>query len=248
MSTLGVFDSGLGGLTVVKEIKKQFPDCSIIYLGDTARVPYGPRGKEVITQFALESVRFLEQCEVDAIVIACNTVSALAADEIKKRVHIPVYEMILPAVAEAKQATRNKKIGVIGTRATIGSHAYKTHLEGYEVTEQACPLFVPFVEEGEFEGKIIELLAERYLGFVKEKEIDTLILGCTHYPLLAEVIQKIVGPKVTLIHCGEAVVKELQVSAGKKADQFFITDLTSRYQELGSMILGKKVTIERAII
>lgn len=248
MSTFGVFDSGLGGLTVVREIKKQFPHSAIVYLGDTARVPYGPRGKDVITQFAQESVQFLEQFAIDAMVIACNTVSALAADDIKKQTKVPVYEMILPAAAEAKQRTRNGKIGVIGTRATIDAHAYRLHLDEYEVFEQACPLFVPFVEEGELQGELIEQLARRYLTFVQEKEIDTLILGCTHYPVIADIIQKVIGPDVVLVHCGKAVVKEMHATSSDQKDRFFVTDLTPRYEKLSNVILGTKVTLERAMI
>ncbi len=248
MALLGVFDSGLGGLTVVKEIKKQFPDCSIVYLGDTARVPYGPRGKEVIEQFAKECVHFLNQFSPDAIVIACNTVSALAADVVRDVANVPVYEMIAPAVRAAQTATKKNKIGVIGTRGTIASHAYKERLAGYEVFEQACPLFVPFVEEGEITGELIEALATRYLAFVKEQGIDTLILGCTHYPLLIDVIRSIVGKEVTLINCGEALVQDIQIKPGTQEDRFFVTDVTPRYAELAEMILGKKVTIEKAIL
>lgn len=246
MSTLGIFDSGLGGLTVVDDIKKSFPNCSVVYLGDTARVPYGPRGKEVITQFALEDVAFLKKFPIDAVVIACNTVSAVAADAIREAVNVPVYEMIAPAARRAREKTRNGRIGIIGTRATIASHAYKKQLEGCEVFEQACPLFVPFVEEGELKSAALRLLAEEYLRPLKDAHVDTLILGCTHYPLLRSMIEEIMGNDVAIISCGEAVVEEIVgLSAGEQDDRFFVTDITPRYEELAQMILGRKIMIEQ---
>lgn len=249
MSTLGVFDSGLGGLTVVQDIKKRFPKCSVVYLGDTARVPYGPRGNEVITEFALQDVDFLQKFPVDAIVIACNTVSAVAADTIRKAVNVPVYEMIVPAAKRAREKTRNKRIGVIGTRATVASHAYTQQLKGFEVFEQACPLFVPFVEEGELESEALVLLARAYLRPLQDAGIDTLILGCTHYPLLRNVIELIMGDGVALITCGEAVAEELSsLSDGGEKDRYFVTDLTPRYDALARKIMGENIHLEKCVL
>jgi glutamate racemase len=248
MAYLGVFDSGLGGLTVVQEIKKRFPHASVVYLGDTARVPYGPRGSEVITEFALQDVAFLSQFSLDAIVIACNTVSAVAADAIRNKVQVPVYEMISPAAQAAREATKNGRIGVIGTRATIGSHAYRKQLNDVEVIEQACPLFVPFVEEGDLGSKALTLLARDYLRPLQEGGIDTLILGCTHYPLLSSVITGIMGREVKLITCGEAVAKELTNAPEGEQDKYFVTDLTQRNEVLAKKMLGADIHLEKCTL
>jgi len=248
VTTFGVFDSGIGGLTVVKEIKKKNPGCSVVYLGDTARVPYGPRGREVILRFSQECIKFLQKFEIDALVIACNTVSALAAEEIKKDLQIPVYEMLHPAVSAAKKRTKNNKIAVIGTHATISSHAYRRLLTGCNVFEQVCPLFVPCIEEGEVSGEIIELLAKKYLSFVKDEECDTLILGCTHYPIIKDVIKKIVGEHVELIHCGEALAEVLEGDHDEKEDVYFLTDVMPKSENLAQSILEQKITFKKAIL
>lgn len=248
MAVLGVFDSGLGGLTVVKDIKARFPGASVVYLGDTARVPYGPRGNEVITQFAREDVKFLSQFPLDALVVACNTVSAVAIDAVRKSVNVPVYEMIGPAARAASAATKNGHIGVIGTRATIASHAYKDRIKNFTVHEQACPLFVPFVEEGEGESEALILLAKAYLQSLKTAQVDTLILGCTHYPLLEKVIAKIMGPEVTLITCGAAVAEELKDVPAGGEDRYFVTDVTPRNEALAQKILGAHICLEKAVL
>lgn len=243
---IGVFDSGLGGLTVVREIKKKFPGQQIIYLGDTARVPYGTRSKEIVTQFAMEDLKFLLKFDPKAIIIACNTVSALAAKEVRKSAgKIPVWDVIGPGVTGATKATKNKRIGVIGTRGTIRSQAYQRALNGMEVFAQACPLFVPFVEEGEVAGDLIEDLAAKYLKFVKENGVDTLILGCTHYPVIYKVIKKTVGEKVVLINTGEELAKEIKIIGGQKKanDMFFATDLTEKSLEMAKKILETDVKI-----
>ncbi len=248
MGVLGVFDSGLGGLTVVRDVKQRFPKCSVVYLGDTARVPYGPRGSEVITQFACEDVRFLSRFPLDALVIACNTVSAVAADAVRSAVNIPVYEMIGPAARAARATTKNGRIGVIGTRATVASHAYKTRLKECEVFEQACPLFVPFVEEGELQSEALVLLAEEYLSPLKDAQIDTLILGCTHYPLLEETIARIMGDEVVLISCGNAVASELKSVPQGDRDHYFVTDLTQRNESLAQKMLGEHIHLEKCTL
>ncbi len=240
---LGVFDSGVGGLTVVKEIKKRFPNKKIVYLGDTARVPYGPRGKEVVSEFAKQDVEFLLKQNVSQIVIACNTVSALAGEELKKMYQVPIVDVILPAARQAREVTKNNKIAVIGTRGTINSHAYKNALEGCEVFEQACPLFVPFIEEGEWDGELITNLAKRYLGFVNDTNADTLILGCTHYPVIEPILQNIVGANVKLIHCGRAVIDHLTADLEEGEDEYYFTDTNNRDIEIADRILEKRIKI-----
>ena len=234
---IGVFDSGLGGLTVVKEIKKKYPKAKIIYLGDTARVPYGTRSKETVVRFALEDAGFLEKKGVGLIIIACNTASALAYEEVKRMSRVLVYEVISAARLAAEEATKNGKIGVIGTRGTIGSGAYG-HMG------QACPLLVPFVEEGELSGKALELVVKKYLQPLKKAGVDTLILGCTHYPIIAGVVGKIIGSKVKLINPGEELAKKLDfgrtcLPAGR--DEYYVTDMTPRYKEVAKRFLGWEI-------
>lgn len=231
---VGVFDSGLGGLTVVQEIKRLNPKSSIVYLGDTARVPYGTRSPETIQQFAVEDARFLESQDVSQIIIACNTASALAFDAVKSAVKVPVYEVISQAKTAAQKASKNGKIGVIATGATVKSGAY-----GFQGL--ACPLLVPLIEEGEVEGKIIDLVLDKYLDIVKAWGIDTLILGCTHYPLVGDLIaQKL--PGVTLINSGLELAKTLRINDGDGIDQYFVTDMTDRFKILTN---GIKINLVR---
>jgi len=222
---VGIFDSGLGGLTVVSEIKKKYPKSSIVYLGDTARVPYGTRSREVIEEFAIQDAKFLESKNVDLIIIACNTVSAVATEAVKKAVSVPVYEVITAAKNAALKATKNGKIGVIATRATINSGAYG-------VQGLACPLLVPLIEEGEVSGPVIDAALDKYLNIVKTWGIDTLILGCTHYPLIEDLIaQKL--PGVTLINSGVELAKTIEVSESSDfKDEYFATDITERFKAM----------------
>src|SRR4030042_3951049 len=185
---IGVFDSGIGGLTVLKEIVKEMPSEDTIYLGDTARVPYGIRSPEIVTRYSLENTKFLFSKDIEILVVACNTASSISLDAIKNSVSIPVIGVIEPGAKAAVRATSNKKIGVIGTEATVKSNSYTKAIKGIdrsiEVFSCSCPLFVPLVEEGWTEGEIASLTAKRYLDGLKGKGIDTLVLGCTHYPLL----------------------------------------------------------------
>jgi len=193
-SLIGIFDSGLGGLTVVKEIKKLYPNSNLIYLGDTARIPYGTRSKQIVEEFSIEDAKFLESRGVEAIVIACNTASALAVDAVKQAVKVPVYEVISAGCEAAVAASQSGRIGMIGTRATVGSHAYAKKIKSLNpdiVThELACPLLVPLIEEGEIEGEIINLVLSKYLQEVRQWQVDALILGCTHYPLVEELVDR----------------------------------------------------------
>jgi len=253
---IGVFDSGLGGLTVVKEIKKILPNERIIYLGDTARVPYGTRSKEAVTEFSLQNITFLEKKNVKCIVIACNTSSALAYSKIKAFTSLPTFEVIAPGVKAALSSGYIKRIGVIATRSTIGSHAYKKAIlkrsPKTSVLEIACPLFVPLIEEGELKGKLIGYAVDKYLNPLLEEKIDTLILGCTHYPLIrSQIAAKL--KRVRIVDSGKTVAKELSVylklkekdllasKNGKPKDEYFVTDLTDRFLNIAEVFLGKKL-------
>ena len=251
---IGVFDSGLGGLTVVKEIKRLLPNESIVYLGDTARVPYGTRSKKTVTEFSLQNIRFLLKKKVKCIVIACNTSSALAYTRIKVETSVPTFDVIGPGVRAALSNGLVKKIGVIGTRATIGSHAYKKAIHKgsskASILEVACPLFVPLIEEGELNGKLIEYTVAKYLRPLIRADIDTLILGCTHYPLVESQIVKELG-KVRIVDSGKATATELLSNLRKKEilsrknrkskDEYFVTDLTDRFMKVAEMFLGESL-------
>jgi len=242
---IGIFDSGLGGLTVVKEIIKLLPNEDLIYLGDTARVPYGTRSKETIIKFSFEDANFLLEKDIKCLVIACNTSSALAGAELKKKLKIPVFDVITPALKVAKEISKSGKIGVIGTRGTIGSGAYSVSFS------KACPLFVPFIEEGEIEGEAIEMIAKNYLSDFNKENIDTLILGCTHYPIIKDIIEKEIGNIVKLVDPGISVANELkefltknkmlknQTKNGQR--NYFVTDYTERFVKVAEMFLGEKI-------
>lgn len=194
---IGVFDSGIGGLTVVREIMRQIPNESIVYFGDTARLPYGSKSKETVTRYSKQIVRFLKTHHVKTIVAACNTVSAYALDDLEQECDMPIIGVVKPGAKVAAATTRNKKIGVIATEATIGSGIYNRYIEelnhGVTIWEKACPLFVPLVEEGLLEDPVTDEIARRYLTEPIDLDIDTLILGCTHYPLIRSTLGKIMG-------------------------------------------------------
>lgn len=242
---IGIFDSGIGGLTVVKEILKALPGESLIYLGDTARVPYGTRDRGVITKFSLELAEFLLRHRVKALVVACNTISATCLKEIRQKSPVPVMGVIEPTVREAVQQCKKKAIGAIGTRATIGSNIYeeKIHLlnPDIKVFSKACPLFVPLVEEGEVKSPAAKIIAGEYLGKFKEFDIDTLILGCTHYPLLQEVIEEVLGKEINLVDSAKPTSLELKELLTEQnllnrnsspAYRFYVTDAPARAQEI----------------
>lgn len=242
---IGIFDSGIGGLTVVKEILKTLPDESLIYLGDTARVPYGIRDRVVITKFSLELAQFLLERKVKALIIACNTISATCLKEIQEKSPVPVLGVIEPTVKEAVRQSKNKIIGAIGTRATIGSGIYeeKIHLldPDIQVLSKACPLFVPLAEEGEINSPATKIIAREYLEKLTEEGIDTLVLGCTHYPLLAAVIREILGEGVSLVDSAKPTALELKELLTQQnllntncppTYQFYVTDAPARAQEI----------------
>jgi len=199
---IGIFDSGIGGLTVVKQLIKLLPNEQLIYFGDTARIPYGTKSKRLIEQYALEDAAFLLQFDIKLLVVACNTASSLAMDVLRRQLDIPVLGVVQPGAQAAVELTRNNTVGVIGTTATINSGSYAREIEklndNVKVSGQSCPLLVPLVEEGWLEEDITILTLRKYLAALMKSDIDTLILGCTHYPLLEKTIQRVVGPDVRL--------------------------------------------------
>lgn len=242
---IGVFDSGLGGLTVVKEIKKLLPDVSIIYLGDTARVPYGTRSREILTKFAKEDALFLLSKKVSLIVVACNTISSVALDVVKNNSNVPVFGVIKPAIKEALKITRIGKIGVVGTRATINSDSYKE-----ASLKVHASLLVPLVEEGFIEGPEISLFIKKYFKVFKGK-VDTLILGCTHYSIIKKEIKKYLGEKVKLIDPADEVAKEIYKYVIKEKgkgisknikDIYYLTDVNDRFIKIAKLFLGKDIS------
>jgi glutamate racemase len=245
---IGIFDSGLGGLTVVKEIVKILPNENIVYLGDTARVPYGTRSKEIITKFSFEDAIFLLSKNVKCIVIACNTSSALAGKELKDELKIPVFDVITPALSDAKKISKNGNIGVIGTRGTIDSGAYSVPFL------KACPLFVPFIEEGVINGEALKLVAKEYLSDFKKENIDTVILGCTHYPIIKNIIKNELDNDINLVDPGESVAKvvkeyliknNMQNTDEKPGERnYFVTDYTERFIKVAEMFLEHKIKVD----
>ena len=250
---IGIFDSGLGGLTVVREVFRQLPGYDTVYLGDTARMPYGNKSARIVTSYAIEDARFLVRKGAKVIVVACNTASALAIRALREKIQVPVIEVVTPAVAGA-----HGRVGVIGTRATVRSGVYERRLAsarpGLRVAAQECPLFVPLVEEGIVSGPVASAIARTYLRKVRSRGIDTLILGCTHYPFLRPTIRRIMGPRVTLIDPAREAVAELRGLIGadeklaaslprKGSHRFFVTDLTANFRDIASRWLGRPVRL-----
>lgn len=242
---IGVFDSGIGGLTVLKDLISELPKESFIYLGDTARIPYGTRSPETVTKFALELVDFLLKRKVKALVVACNTISANSLPAIKKRSSVPVVDVISTTL-EAVSKLDRRRVGVIGTRGTINSGAYAAVAE----FSQSCPLFVPLAEEGMTTGPTTEAIAREYLSKLKKEKIDTLILGCTHFPLLQKSIAKVMDGKVRLITSGEPTAKKLHeilahkgllAQKSKPRFEFYFTDAITHVGSVAERFFGKKL-------
>ena len=241
---IGVFDSGVGGLTVLKALRRRLPHHSFIYFSDTARVPYGRKPKEMVRGFAYEVAGFLQQLDVSGIVIACNTASASALPQLAEDLTVPVWGVIDPGVEAARRATRSGRVGVIGTKGTIASGVYQGKLEacGLKVWAQACPMFVHLVEEGLAESEDAELLARHYLA--GRPDIDTLILGCTHYPLLAPVIARVAGPSVELVSSAEVTAEVVAEALGGDAPgepgqvTHYVTGGVHAYQHTAEVIGG----------
>jgi glutamate racemase len=253
---IGIFDSGVGGLTVARAILDQLPNESTIYIGDTARGPYGPRPLAEVREFALETLDFLVEQGVKAIVIACNTASAAMLRDARERYKVPVIEVIQPAVRRAVAATRSGQIGVIGTRATVDSKAYLDAFAAapqLQITSIPCPLFVEFVERGETSGPEITKIARDYLAPVMKAKVDTLVLGCTHYPLLTGVISYVMGEGVTLVSSAEETAKDLyrtlvennllrDARGGAPTHKFLATGDAKAFESLARRFLGPEVT------
>jgi len=248
---IGIFDSGLGGLTVYQAVKELLPNEQVVYLGDTARVPYGSRSKATVLEYSRENTRFLESHNVKAVVVACNTASAYALDQLGQEFDLPFLGVIEPGAKAAVAASERQQIGVIATHATIHSAAYVRAINELshkaQIFSQACPLLVPLVEEGWLEDGASRLILQRYLKPLQIAQIDTLILGCTHYPLLQALLTQILGAKVTLINSAAQTANALHIKlqahhilAQTRAgdDQFYVTDLSEKFAQVAARFLG----------
>lgn len=251
---IGVFDSGLGGLTILGALRRRLPKEDLIYFGDTANVPYGSKSKDAVTRFSLAIARFLESQGVKLIVVACNTASALALTELRKRISVPVLGVIEPGAEKAVRTAKNGKIAVLGTEATVKSKAYPKAIlkrnKSAKVFQQACPLFVPLVEEAWGQTPAARLTAETYLAPVAKSGADTVILGCTHYPVLKPVIAKILGKKVTLVDSADTLAEAVQTfltkngqdaQKGKGRLTVYASDDPKRFKRLAGCLLADKI-------
>lgn len=253
-SPIGVFDSGVGGLTVAREIMRNLPNERIVYFGDTARVPYGSKSKDTIIRYSRQIIRFLQTQEVKAIVIACNTASALALDTVEREFDIPIIGVVKPGAKVAAETTENGRIGVIGTESTINSRMYQQMIQSHDpditVFGKACPLLCPLVEEGWLKDPVTEEVTRRYLDELMQKDIDTLILGCTHYPLLRSLVGKIVGDRIRLVNpayetaielgqllCEKGLLNRRERGTEKEPYRFYVSDLADKFKKFANSIL-----------
>ena len=250
---VGVFDSGVGGLTVAREISRQLPNENIVYFGDTARVPYGSKSQNTIIRFSEQIIRFLKTKQVKAIVIACNTASALALDAVRDEFDVPVMGVVIPGARAAVEATKNRKVGVIGTDATVQSGMYTKIIQGMdpqvEVVEKACPLFVPLVEEGFKEHAVTQEIIEYYLESMRSSDIDAMILGCTHYPLLRSKIRSYMGEKIQIVNPAYETamdLKKLLAERGMENDgsteqhsrySFYVSDAAEKFRRFANTVM-----------
>ncbi len=250
---IGVFDSGLGGLTVLKSCLEVMPNERFVYLGDTARTPYGSKAHDTIRRYGLDCAHFLAGHDVKMIIVACNTVSAHALSDIENEFDCPVIGTVDPAISTALRVTKNHRYGVIGTEATIAGGLYEKGLLKADpsavIISKACPLFVPLVEQGMVSGSIVDQVVELYMSDLKAAGVDSIILGCTHYPLLVDALQRYLGDSVSLVACSDAVaaaaVESLSLGSLSKADglqsvEYFVTDAADKFDKLGSTLLGIK--------
>lgn len=260
---IGVFDSGVGGLTVAREIMRNLPAERIVYFGDTARVPYGDKSRHTVIRYSRQIVRFLETQGVKAIVVACNTASALALDEIEQEIDLPIIGVMKPGARVAAASTKKKKIGVIGTDSTIRSGMYPRFIRDIDpeitVVGKACPLFVPLVEEGWLKDPVTDTVAERYLGELKTEGIDALILGCTHYPLIRSTVRKIMGEEVVLVNPAYETAQELKrllaandlLNPGTGEEEFpyrfFVSDAADKFKHFANSILPYDVSATQQV-
>lgn len=253
--SIGVFDSGIGGLTVVRALMERLPFENITYFGDTARVPYGVKSVETISHFTTQIAGFLLEKDVKLLIIACNTMAAVAAQLVKDLSAVPVLDVIDAGALGAVASSQSRRIGVIGTPTTINSNAYARAIHEYEpdmrIYSQACPLFVPLVEEGWLEHEVTRLTAQEYLRPVLAQDIDTMVLGCTHYPLLKPLLQEVAGTDVTLVDSAEAMAEQTAAllaerqlanpGRGMPTYQFHVTDVPLRFQTIGERFLGRSL-------
>ena len=249
---IGVFDSGLGGLTVLKALKEKLPNESFIYFGDTAHVPYGTKSAKSIIQYSEKITTFLIKHHVKTVVIACNTASSVAAQYLRNKFDIPIFDVVSPCVDSAVKISKNKNIGVIGTQSTISSNSYtnafKKRNSALNIYEKACPLFVPLIEEGWENNQISIDITMEYLKGFRSHKIDTLVLGCTHYPIMKKTIQSVIGQDIHLISSGDAVANTIHQNLQKHhlkansnntpTDFFYVSDFPQKFNELGSQFLG----------
>lgn len=254
-NAIGVFDSGLGGLTVVRELMRQLPSENIVYYGDTARVPYGTKSKESIVRFSRENTRILLKHKVKMVVVACNSSSSYALGSLRREFHVPIVGVIHPGAKRASELTKNRRVGVIATSATIASDEYKKTIKHYDgaikVFSRACPLFVPLTEEGWFHKPVTMDIAKEYLMPLKKANIDTLILGCTHYPLLRNVLQRAVGKKVVLVDSAKEIARQVKgllteseagrISRSKPRYKFLISDRPQEFKKIAKNFLGHEI-------
>lgn len=254
-SPIGVFDSGIGGLTVVRHLASRLKNESIVYFGDTARVPYGSKSEETVKRFSFENTRFLLNCGVKLVVVACNTASAVALDDLRRAFDVPIVGMIESGARAAVSLTRKKTVGVIGTLATVESSAYERAIRAEDasvkILSRSCPLFVPLAEEGWISHPVAKTVAAEYLDGLVQGDIDVLVLGCTHYPVLRGVIQETVGEKVTLVDSGEQAVNEVsaileQEGLGAEVGEsvyrhFYVSDIPRKFKEIGERFLGQSI-------
>ena len=250
---IGVFDSGVGGLTVVREMIRQLPNENIVYFGDTARVPYGSKSQNTIIRFSEQIIRFLKKKKVKAIVIACDTASALALDAVRDEFEVPILGVVIPGARAAVEATQNLKVGVVGTDATVQSGMYTKIIHGMNpeitVIEKACPLFVPLVEEGFKEHKVTQEIIDFYLESIKRTDIDAMILGCTHYPLLRSKIRAYMGDGIQIVNPAYETAMDLKkllkeqdmVNDGQKAPyshyEFFVSDAAEKFRHFANSVM-----------
>lgn len=261
---IGIFDSGVGGLTVVREIMRQIPNEKIIYFGDTARVPYGSKSQETVTRYSEQIVRFLRLFNVKTIVVACNTASAYALDTLEESSDIPIIGVVKPGARVAADVTRNGRIGVIATEATIGSRMYSKYIQSISsnvtIYGKACPLFVPLVEEGLLEDPVTDEIARRYLAELIDIDIDTLILGCTHYPLIRSTVGRIMGDRVTLVNpayetalelkqllAGRNMLNDAPPKLGSEQYRFFVSDKAEKFVRFANSIIKYGILSAKAV-
>jgi glutamate racemase len=255
---IGVFDSGVGGMTVARAIEQVLPDKQLVYFGDVARTPYGSKSPETIRQYAIENTKFLIGQGAKVIVIACNSAASVASADLRNTFEYPLFEVISPAIDRAIQVSKNGRVGVIGTRATIKSDVYQTEIKKkdtqFKVFSESCPLLVPLVEEGWLNKRETKMITRRYLHSLKMKNIDTLLLGCTHYPLLKHIIQPRIGKRVKVIDSSLELARQLHIfldnhrelsaSLRKQAEnRYYVSDVTDAARNIAKRIFGRKIEL-----